>query len=311
MKINRQQPQELKPTDTKPTEARKVKKFNGLSVKSLASNAIKKKLLFKTGSTATKIFSKRTINKKLPNEVKAILQAKNPEKNLEEIKARISRENHTKLTPTKKNREYLNKRVASARDALKLAEGLQQSAALIAFERENQETKKTNQHELQVYNEASAAVNMRKKELKKAKLDLKKYDNARHSKGKIRKEANSLIKRSDKLTKKEVTPKDNSLESHQTRLKKLITQKKLLKSLIKREKNILDNIPRKQRKHGYSLDKVTARLETSIKVTSQKLEEISKNIDQSKLLIKSIKLSQAQQKLIDEKNKVDKQLHRY
>ena len=311
MKINRQQPQELKPTATNPTKARKNKKFIGLSVKSLDSSVIKKNYSSKYTTVQQKKIDKRTIDRRLPNEVKAILQAKNPEKKLEEIQARISKESHTKLTPTTKNREYLNKRIASAKNALKLAKALQQSAALIAFDRDNQETKKTNQHALQVYNEASAAVNMKKTELKKATLDLKKYDNARHSKGKIRKEANSLIKRSDKLAKKEFTPKNNSLESHQTHLKKLIEQKKRLKHSIKREKNILDNMPRKQRKHGYNLSKVTARIKTSIKVTSQKLEDISKNIDQSKLLIKSMKLSQARQKLITEKNKVDQQLRRY
>ncbi len=302
-------------------EATNPGKLNRTSIHGLPPTDVKKNLFSALKGNLLKALGDWVISKPPHSEVKAILQAQpeSPEATLNSLQERIIREESTPLPPQKKNLRQLTNRVNDAKDAVKLAESLQKGTEQLAkneqlnqnladYSLENRQTNKFGQQALQVHHQATSLVNKKRAELKKARGDLEKYENAQNSKKNITKEANGLIDKVNKLNDQKSVPKDGTSKSHETHLNKLVAQKRKLKAAVVAEKKILDSIPRKERKHNYKLSDLKKTLETSIESTKGPLKQLKREIEMAKLSLKSAKLSEERQKLQAKQDKLDNRL---
>ncbi|WP_419535595.1 hypothetical protein [Endozoicomonas sp.] len=302
-------------------EATNPGKLNRTSIHGLPPTDVKKNLFSALKGNPLKALGDWVITKPPHSEVKAIMQAQpeNPEATLNSLQERITREESTPLPPPQKNLRQLTNRVNDAKDAVKLAESLQKGTEQLAkneqlnqnpadYSLENRQTSEFGQQALQVHHQATSLVNKKRAELKKARGDLEKYENAQNSKKNITKEANGLIDKVNKLNDQKSVPKDGTSKSHETHLNKLVAQKRKLKAAVVAEKKILKSIPHKEQKHDYKLSDLKGKLETSIESTKGPLKQLEKEIDRAKLSLKSAKLSEERQKLQAKQDKVDNKL---
>ncbi|AMO55056.1 hypothetical protein GZ77_00415 [Endozoicomonas montiporae] len=157
---------------------------------------------------------------------------------------------------------------------------------------------------LELHDEAVSLVNRRKAELKTAKKDLSKQEDAVKSRKNILKNSASLQRSIARGAESKLSPLGNSSGDLKLHLENLNSAKRRMVNQRSDAKKLLKSIPEKERKHGFTLTDEKRSLAKATQKAKQKIGQLDHKIKQTKVELKSALASEKQKALQEKQEKL-------